>query len=191
MTTEGTDETVECGSIAVEDGFPVSREESFEMFGLLLNFVMADLAVTRAGPPVGAPPGFSPKLSRALLFLSQASRPVTVGELAEGLGISLGWASRIADDLATSGLVDRDRDEQDRRVVQIKLTAQARAVSDRLWADRQGAIVAALEQVPAAQRDTVAGFVGRVTEELERYVCQAMNKPEATRIGAKLRAATE
>ncbi len=188
-----------CGAVqAAETGFPVSRDESFAMFGLLLNFILADLAVTRAGPPVGAPPGFSPKLTRALLFLSQASRPVTVGELAEGLGISLGWASRIADDLTNSGLVDRDRDEQDRRVVQLKLTLRARAVSDRLWTDRQGAIVAALETVPPAEREALTSFIARVTEELERYAYEATSrqavgrsaagKLEATRHAARLRA---
>ena len=172
---------------AADPEYPVGQDEAWAMFGLLLNFILADVAVTRSCSPVGAPPGFSPKLTRALLYLEQASGPMTVGELAEGLGISLGWASRIADDLATSGLIDRDRNEQDRRVVQLKLTKGARDIADRLWTDRQGAIVSALERVPPGERDVLARFVERLTEELERYVCLATQKPEAARPVGKLR----
>lgn len=148
----------------------VSREESWGMFSLLLDLVLADMAVTRAGPPAGVPPKLPPKLIRALLYMGQqADRAVTVGELAEGLGVSLGWASRIADDLATAGLLDRDRDEQDRRVVQLKMTSTAISISNRLWTDREGAIQAALEEVPPEKRPALGRFMERLTQELERH----------------------
>ena len=46
--------------------FGVRRDESWEMFGLFMDAILADLAVTRMGPPSDLPRRISPKLSRAL-----------------------------------------------------------------------------------------------------------------------------
>ena len=158
--------------------FPVRREESWEMFGLFVNAILADVAVTRAGPPSDVPMTISPKLVRALLYLAQhGGRAMTVGELAEGVGVSLGWASRVADELVAIDLLERIRDDRDRRVVQLQLTARASVISDRLWSDREEAIVAALSEVFPEERPVIARFLRRLTAELELHA----SKPSAHR----------
>lgn len=155
--------------------FPVRREESWEMFGLFVNAILADVAVARAVPPSEGP-AISPKLVRALLYLAQhGGRAMTVGELAEGVGVSLGWASRVADELVAAGLLERVRDDRDRRVVQLQLTAQATVVSSRLWSDREEAIVAALSEVFPEERPVIARFLRRLTTELEMHASKSPN----------------
>lgn len=155
--------------------FPVRREESWEMFGLFVNAILADVAVARAGPPSDGP-AISPKLVRALLYLAQhGGRAMTVGELAEGVGVSLGWASRVADELVAAGLLERVRDDRDRRVVQLQLTARATVVSSRLWSDREEAIVAALSEVFPEERPVIARFLRRLTTELEMHASKSSN----------------
>jgi DNA-binding MarR family transcriptional regulator len=154
--------------------FPVRREESWEMFGLFVNAMLADVAVTRAGPPSDVPLTISPKLVRALLYLAQhGGRAMTVGELAEGVGVSLGWASRVADELVSIGLLERIRDEHDRRVVQLQLTPRATVISARLWSDREEAIVAALSEVFPEERQVIARFLRKLTAELELHASKS------------------
>ena len=153
--------------------FPVRDEESWEMFGLFINAILADVAVTRAGPPAGVPAKISPKLVRALLYLAQhGGSAMTVSELAEGMGVSLGWASRVADELVEAGLLSRVRDGRDRRVVQLRLTERATAINSRLWSDREGSIVAALSEAAPDERQAIARFLRRLTTELERHASE-------------------
>lgn len=140
------------------------------MFGLFVNAILADVAVTRAGPPSDMPVTVSPKLVRALLYLAQhGGRAMTVGELAEGVGVSLGWASRVADELVSIGLLERVRDDRDRRVVQLQLTPSATLISGRLWSDREDAIVAALSEIFPEERPVIARFLRRLATELESH----------------------
>lgn len=154
--------------------FPVRREESWEMFGLFVNAILADVAATRAGPPSDVPVTVSPKLVRALLYLAQhGGRAMTVGELAEGVGVSLGWASRVADELVSIGLLERIRDDRDRRVVQLQLTPRATLVSGRLWSDREDAVVAALSEIFPEERPVIARFLRRLATELESHASKS------------------
>ena len=163
-------QTASSGTVAK---FPVRREESWEMFGLFVNAILADVAVARAGPPSDVAVNISPKLVRALLYLAQhGGRALTVGELAEGVGVSLGWASRVADELVAAGLLERVRDDRDRRVVQLRLTPRATLISSRLWSDREEAIVAALSEVFPEERQVIARFLRRLTAELETHAAK-------------------
>jgi DNA-binding MarR family transcriptional regulator len=154
--------------------FPVRREESWEMFGLFVNAILADVAVTRAGPPADVPVNISPKLVKALLYLAQhGGRAMTVGELADGVGVSLGWASRVADELVSIGLLNRIRDDRDRRIVQLQLTPRAHVISERLWSDREGAIVTALGEVLPEERPVIVRFLRRLTAELELHASKS------------------
>jgi DNA-binding MarR family transcriptional regulator len=154
--------------------FSVRRDESWEMFGLFMNAILADAAVTRRRPTAEVPREISPKLVRALLYLAQhGGRALTVGELAEGIGVSLGWASRVADELVSLGLLERVRNENDRRVVQLQMTPGAAAVSGRLWSDREAAIVSALSEVSPEERPLIARFLRKLTAELEMHAAKS------------------
>jgi DNA-binding MarR family transcriptional regulator len=64
---------------------------------------------------------------RALRLLDAAvERPMTIGELGAGLGLSSGAVSELVDRLEASGLAKRIRDESDRRRVLVQLGPAAR-----------------------------------------------------------------
>ena len=56
----------------------------------------------------------------------QAQGNVKMGDLARQLGVTMGAATNLADKLVESGSVSRQRDEKDRRVVRLTLTAKGK-----------------------------------------------------------------
>ncbi len=149
---------------------PVGHDESRHMFGLLLNLVLADIAVARVDHPPGQGPLLPPTLMRALVYmLQQVPRTLAVGDLADGINISFGWASRIADDLAGMGLIERDRDEGDRRVVHLRLTAKAKSIGKRILRKREAPITAALTALDPAQRGVVTDFFLQLIKEFDQH----------------------
>src|ERR1035437_2954575 len=90
----------------------------------------------------------------------------TVGQLASGLGISYGWASRVADELETAPYVVRDRDTDDRRVVRVRLNPQALGEVERAYRWRGREVQEALAPLSDAERESVRLFLSRVTELL-------------------------
>lgn len=76
--------------------------------------------------------GLSLTQVKALWLLETGEDPMTVGELAGRLGLSLPTASRTVDGLLRRGWVARREDEHDRRVRRASLTAEGRALAERL-----------------------------------------------------------
>jgi DNA-binding MarR family transcriptional regulator len=92
--------------------------------------------------------------------------PQTIGQLAQGLGISQGWASRVVDELERAGYVERERDPADRRVVRVRLTPMAVERVERAYQWRGGAVEAALTGMDARERAAVAAFLRRFVESV-------------------------
>jgi DNA-binding MarR family transcriptional regulator len=109
----------------------------------------------------------SPHAVRAAIHLAMAESE-TVGELARGLGVSIGWASRIANEMEGSGHLVRARATEDRRVVRLSLSPQAVRLIGAFYAWRGQAVERALADLGPEQRDAVRSFLRRVAEELER-----------------------
>jgi DNA-binding MarR family transcriptional regulator len=92
----------------------------------------------------------------------------TIGELADGLGISLGWASRVVSELEASGMVVRTPDPGDRRIVHVSLTPGATEIVERAYRWRAEAIDRALAPLDPAGRAAVRTFLRHAVEELPR-----------------------
>lgn len=90
----------------------------------------------------------------------------TVGELATGLGISYGWASRVVTELEQAGLVSREPDPSDRRIVRVSLTPRAVEMVESAYRWRGDAVERALSVLDEDGRRTVLAFLRRVTGEL-------------------------
>ena len=112
-------------------------------------------------------PTVSPHAIRAAMFLWQRDG-CTIGELATGLGISMGWASRVVAELEATGMVIRSRDPSDRRIVRVSLSPQARTVVQRAHLWRAEAIDRALDGLDEDGRAAVLAFLGRAIVELTR-----------------------
>jgi DNA-binding MarR family transcriptional regulator len=156
---------------ALEQGlknFAVQRNESWEIVGLLMDVFVAHAVAIRTTPPHDTQTDLSPKLARALLYLVQhGGAEITVGSLADGLGVSLGWASRVADELVSIGFLQRIRGSRDRRIVQLQLNERAREAANQLWAAREGAVTAALKESSPAERQAIVHFLRRFIVELD------------------------
>jgi DNA-binding MarR family transcriptional regulator len=95
---------------------------------------------------------------KALVQLAEYG-PQTMGELARGLGITTPSATGLINPLAEMGHVTRERDPNDRRVVRVKLSEDAREFAERVLDERRAEIESALEGMsPAAQEHFLEGL---------------------------------
>jgi DNA-binding MarR family transcriptional regulator len=94
--------------------------------------------------------------SLVMLFTDGALRP---SDLASALGVSLPTVTGIIDRLEEKGLVVREDDPNDRRVVLCKLSAQGRQVMDAIWQFSLRQVRALLEAMTLAELKQVEGGV--------------------------------
>jgi len=73
---------------------------------------------------------------------------VTVSEVAEDLNVSLSAITALADRLHKAGLVDRRRDEQDRRLVWLTLTGEGEEIVDACRIARMKVVGKYFNQLP-------------------------------------------
>jgi DNA-binding MarR family transcriptional regulator len=106
----------------------------------------------------------SPHAIRAVIHLYQHGER-TIGELAAGLGISMGWASRVVTELGQSGLAERVVDPNDRRVVRVSLAAPALKIVEQAYRWRGDAIERALAGFGAGERAAVQRFLRNAIAE--------------------------
>ena len=152
----------------------VTRDEAFETSRLLVELLHAAHASRRSAEPgsetAPTPGGLheapaSDHAIRAAIHIYQHGER-TVGQLADGLGISRGWASRVAEELVERGQVARETDLADRRVVHLRLTERSLAEIERTYRWRGDVVEAALAEHDPAARDAIRRFLRRVVADL-------------------------
>ena len=87
----------------------------------------------------------------ALEFLS-ARRESPMNELARHLGVTRPAATGLVDRLIIQGLVERQGDRSDRRVVRINLTSKGRRVLDNIWSQKRRMLQEIFGQLSPADR---------------------------------------
>lgn len=104
---------------------------------------------------------------QALAYLRDANRySNTPRALADFLGLTKGTVSQSLLLLHRQGLLDREEDPEDGRVVRLALSARGRRLADRLRLT--GRWAAALEGVPAGDREIAARVLRRALVGLQR-----------------------
>jgi DNA-binding MarR family transcriptional regulator len=156
--------------------------EALETSRLLVEFLHAAYATRHqdeaaadpsAGTPVTAqvdrhsrvPASVSGHAVRAAIHVYQHGER-TVGQIASGLGISYGWASRVVEELEKVGYVTRERDSADRRVVRVRLNPDATEEVERAYHWRGREVDEAMRPLSESERAAVRLFLRRVTELL-------------------------
>jgi DNA-binding MarR family transcriptional regulator len=92
----------------------------------------------------------------------------TVGQIASGLGISYGWASRVVEELEAAHYVVRSRDAGDRRVVHVSLDDAARASVERAYRWHGESVKDALGPLSRTEQAAVRLFLRRLTHLLNQ-----------------------
>ena len=154
-------------------------DESLEVSRLVVDFLNAayaarnDLEREEDDAPGSAKrarsgePSLSPHAVRAAIHIHQLGEQ-SIGQLAAGLGISYGWASRVVDELEASKYVVRERDPRDHRVVRIRLDPAAVRGVERAYRWRQQDVFEALQPLSEGEREAVRKFLRTITDRLRQ-----------------------
>jgi DNA-binding MarR family transcriptional regulator len=158
-----------------------ASDATLETSRLLVEFLHAAYATRRMGSDVEGNAGdatnggagrhgtesadVSSHAVRAAIHIYQHGER-TVGQLATGLGISYGWASRVVEELENAGYAIRERDTDDRRVVRVRLNPDKSEEVERAYQWRGPTVAAALEPLTAAEREAVRMFLRRLNSLL-------------------------
>lgn len=112
--------------------------------------------------------GISMAAFDVLTALRRAGAPYrrTVGEIAESALVSPSGVTLRADKLEEAGLVVRERDGKDRRVVHLRLTESGRALIDRVAREHFPRENELLGQVGSAERTALSRLLGLLEKSL-------------------------
>ncbi|MFL5781193.1 MAG: MarR family winged helix-turn-helix transcriptional regulator [Thermoleophilaceae bacterium] len=104
---------------------------------------------------------------RALHVLTYEAEQMSLKELADRLGLSLPAVSRSIDGLVQRGLVTRAEDAADRRMKQVRATAEAPGLLDRLTELRLAGIEQFLATLTPRERTKLASALALIAEREE------------------------
>ena len=149
------------------------HDEAFETSRLLVELLHAAHASRRTAEVHDLPASAagardepaSDHAIRAAIHLYQHGER-TIGQLAAGLGISRGWASRVAEELVARGHATRESDPDDRRVVRLRITEASLAEIERAYRWRGDVVAAALAEHVPEERAAIRRFLRRVATGL-------------------------
>ncbi|MGR6320906.1 MarR family winged helix-turn-helix transcriptional regulator [Micromonospora soli] len=134
----------------------MSNEEAVGRLGALVGELHRLLRRSAAGR---ANRHVLPEAQVELLLLVRAEPGISGKEAARRLGTAPNTVSTLVHDLTEAGLLDRDRDPADRRVVRLHLTDAARARLADHAAHRAALLTEALARLDPAARDAVLDAV--------------------------------
>lgn len=145
-----------------------------EVLKLLPELVKGLSAGTAGHPGRGA---VSLAQVKALIHLALYG-PQTMGELAQGLGITTASATSLMNPLVEAGYVLRARDSTDRRVVRVALSPQAEKLAQEILAERRRQVEEALQGLDDDACRTFLLALGRLAK-----ACRGSGQRPATPAG--------
>ncbi len=80
---------------------------------------------------------------------------LTMNQLSDRLSLARSTMTRVVDTLVRKGILERVRDDEDRRVVEVQLTAEGEDLSRRLEDCLRGFYMSVLQHIPAEKREEV------------------------------------
>src|SRR3712207_1175783 len=116
----------------------------------------------------GAATGLHPTDVRALWVLAESGGPRTAGELGVRLDLSSGAATRTVDRLEREGYIVRVRDPDDRRRVGLRLTGEAKSVTDAFFGRVASMVGEAFEDFNEPELAIVARFLSQIHEAVRK-----------------------
>jgi DNA-binding MarR family transcriptional regulator len=103
---------------------------------------------------------------RALLVMWQASQPLSLGELARGVGLSDAATVRVVDRLISAGLADRREDARDRRIKRISLSAFGDQTVNRLVDAKRAGLERFAESLTPQERERLTAALEPIVDRL-------------------------
>jgi DNA-binding MarR family transcriptional regulator len=112
--------------------------------------------------------GLHPTDVRALWVLAEPDSPRTAGELGVRLDLSSGAATRTVDRLEREGYIVRVRDPDDRRRVGLRLTGEAKSVTEAFFGRVASMVGEAFEDFNEPELAIVARFLSQIHEAVRK-----------------------
>lgn len=107
------------------------------------------------------------------LWQLRDSGPMTMGELADVLDVTHGVATRMVDRLIDKGMVERSRDEGDRRVVRVAVTDLGAGVTAEAIAGALEIIRSVFKDVSQSDREEYLSLLKRIEAAQEAGQAEA------------------
>lgn len=107
----------------------------------------------------------TPPQFNALLDIARTG-PLTMGELCQHLYLASSTVTDLIDRMERAGLVARERDTQDRRVVRNQVTDRGQMVIDGVMAARTAYLATVLRRMSPEQRQTVLGTLQLIQTQM-------------------------
>ncbi len=95
--------------------------------------------------------------------------PLPMGELAEALRLSVSTMTRVVDQLVRKRLVERAREDADRRVCRVRLRHRGRVLWERIHAELVEGDREVLRELSPREREVVIRVMGRLSEAVDAW----------------------
>ncbi|WP_254359426.1 MarR family winged helix-turn-helix transcriptional regulator [Microbacterium hominis] len=118
----------------------------------------------RGGPPWTAGPRGGGARLRLLEALAAASTSLSIGEIAEAVGVDQPRASRLVQQCVDEGLARREADPDDARRTRVALTDEGRTLVRGARGQRREALETALAAFTEAEREELARLLAKLAE---------------------------
>lgn len=102
-----------------------------------------------------------PQFSALLYLMDEPDGYLTIGDLCKKMALAYSTVTDLVDRMEKGGLVERERDLQDRRVVRVKMKERGQEV---------------INQVIESRRRFLAGILEHVTDEEKEALVQSLTK---------------
>jgi len=107
-----------------------------------------------------------------VLMLLRFDGPTTMSRLAETLDVSVASATGIIDRMEKKGVIERRRNEEDRRLVEVHVTEQGQGVFNAMQAERQARMSKMLSDVPEPDLAALLTGLRAVRDARERWASE-------------------
>ncbi|UUZ81091.1 MarR family transcriptional regulator [Paenibacillus sp. P26] len=116
---------------------------------------------------ISGPLELSMAQANLLKFLDSVT-PHKTSEVADFMCITSGALTMLCDKLAEKGLIERKRDESDRRIVYLELSDRGRQVVEKIKALKEKLFQGMFEGIPAEDLQTLDSLYSRIAANLSR-----------------------
>jgi len=125
--------------------------------------------IRKRGREILADFGITPPQLNALVILLEDGQ-ITMGELCDKMYLACSTATDLIDRMERNGLIARERDQSDRRVIRLKVLEPGHKVIDEVMKARKHYLGGVLGQIPEEEHDMLIKALGdlhKVMQESE------------------------
>ncbi len=134
--------------------------------------------IRRRGREILADTGVTSPQLDALVYLKECP-DLTMGELGQRMYLACSTATDLCDRLERNGLVARERDQADRRVIRLKITQKGLGIIDKVLEARKRYLLTILSQIMPEERNQLIKSLSRLQILMTPGLDLAQTAPEA------------